>query len=222
MCDFVGLCRQLDCANAPAVLLGLLEMIVDRLADLIERQQGEADALAAAVFDGDRGEVSGRRGRRRRTKRQPKPFEDLLSRIGRQADLAARVRESLLSLNRLLTYLGHVVADAKGEKALRARLKTAQRDIGSLSDHVNALYNQIVFLLDATLGMISIEQNAIIKFFSVVAVVFMPPTLVASIYGMNFHNMPELSWPFGYPMALALMVASAVLPIWFFRRQGWL
>jgi magnesium transporter len=77
-------------------------------------------------------------------------------------------------------------------------------------------------LLDAALGLINIEQNGIIKFFSVIAVIFLPPTLVASIYGMNFHHMPELSWRFGYPLAIVAMVASAILPLWWFKRRGWL
>ena len=102
------------------------------------------------------------------------------------------------------------------------RLKSLARDTRFLTDHANFLSQKITFLLDATLGMISIQQNAIIKIFSVVAVVFLPPTLIASIYGMNFHFMPELSWPFGYPLAMLLMVISAISPFWFFRRRGWL
>jgi magnesium transporter len=97
-----------------------------------------------------------------------------------------------------------------------------QRDIMALSDHASFLANKLSFLLDATLGMISIEQNAIIKIVSVAAVVFLPPTLVASIYGMNFASMPELHWEIGYPMALVMMVVSAFLPYTFFRRKGWL
>jgi len=105
---------------------------------------------------------------------------------------------------------------------LRERLKTVARDIRSLSDHDGFLSQKINFLLDATLGMISIEQNGIIKIFSVAAVVFLPPTLVASIYGMNFEFMPELQWPYGYPFALGLMVVSMLLPYLYFKRRGWL
>ena len=92
----------------------------------------------------------------------------------------------------------------------------------SLSDHASFLTTNINFLLDATLGMINIEQTGIIKIFSVAAVVLMPPTLVASIYGMNFRHMPELDWTYGYPMALCIMVLSAILPYWFFKMKGWL
>jgi len=92
----------------------------------------------------------------------------------------------------------------------------------SLADHVSYLSNKIVFLLDATLGMINIQQNDIIKIFSIAAVVFLPPTLVASIYGMNFDVMPELKWAIGYPFAIFLMVLSAVLPYLYFKHKGWL
>ena len=92
----------------------------------------------------------------------------------------------------------------------------------SIEEHATFLANKVQFLLDATLGLVTIEQNDIIKLFSVVAVVFMPPTLVASIYGMNFKYMPELEWPLGYPMALALMVLAAVTPYLYFRWRQWL
>jgi magnesium transporter len=102
------------------------------------------------------------------------------------------------------------------------RLETLAKDIHSISDHASFLANKVTFMLDATLGMISIEQNNIIKIFSVAAVVFLPPTLIASIYGMNFHHMPELDWKYGYPIAIGLMVAAAVLPYQFFKKKGWL
>jgi magnesium transporter len=104
----------------------------------------------------------------------------------------------------------------------RARLRVLQRDIQSLTDHASFLSGKIAFLLDAVLGFISIEQNGIIKIFSVAAVVFLPPTLVASVYGMNFRAMPEIQWQYGYPMAIGLMILSAVLPFLYFKRKGWL
>ena len=110
----------------------------------------------------------------------------------------------------------------KNGKDLRARVKTLSRDVLSLTDHVTFLSQKVTFLLDATLGMINIEQNGIIKIFSVAAVVFLPPTLVASIYGMNFDIMPELKWMLGYPFALAVMLVSAILPFLYFKRRGWL
>ena len=115
------------------------------------------------------------------------------------------------------------VANARKEgKLLQGRIRTAARDVTSLTDHVTFLSSKIIFLLDATLGMVSIQQNDIIKIFSVAAVVFLPPTLIASIYGMNFDHMPELHWLFGYPFALGLMVLCAVVPYLFFKRKGWL
>ncbi len=206
---------QIECSNAAATLVGLLEIIIDRHADLIERIQSETDRLSQKVFAQDP------RGKARRSSRR---FDEILHGIGREGDIASRAREAMLSLNRLLTYLAHYAQEVgvKQDKSIRARIKTAQRDITSLTDHLHSLGNQITFLLDAVLGMISIEQNAIIKFFSVMAVVFMPPTLIASIYGMNFRHMPELEWLGGYPMALGMMVLAAVLPWVWFRYRGWL
>ena len=107
-------------------------------------------------------------------------------------------------------------------KDLKQRLKTLGRDVASLGEHAGFEARKVGFLLDATLGMINIAQNGIIKIFSVAAVVFLPPTLVASIYGMNFRHMPELEWIFGYPWAIGLMALSAVLPYLWFKRKGWL
>ncbi len=135
--------------------------------------------------------------------------------------MTSRSRDCLSSLDRMLTFLSSIMADRNDDKALRVRVKTASRDVGSLFMHVGSISNKIQFLLDATLGMISIEQNNIIKLFSVASVALMPPTLIASIYGMNFKAMPELGWPYGYPMALAMMVISAVIPFIYFKRKGW-
>ena len=105
---------------------------------------------------------------------------------------------------------------------MRAQLKTMQRDVASLTDHASYLSNKITFVLDAMLGVVNLEQNNIIKLFSVMAVVLMPPTLIASIYGMNFKIMPELEWPLGYPMALVMMLFAAALPYMFFKWKKWL
>ena len=108
------------------------------------------------------------------------------------------------------------------DQGVRGRIDTLSRDLQSLSDHASFLSQKITFLLDASLGMIDIEQNNIIKIFSIAAGVFLPPTLIASIYGMNFRAMPELDWPYGYPFACALMLVSALVPFWYFKRRGWL
>jgi magnesium transporter len=210
---FVARAEKKDaaCMTGAAVLVGLLEAIIDREADRVERIQGDVDKLSQSIF------VS-KGGDRMRTRR----FDVIIRMIGREGEVTSRSRESLLTLDRLATYLGHVMSERGDEKALRARVKTASRDVGSLADHIGYLSTKITFLLDATLGMISNEQNTIIKIFSVLAVALMPPTLVGTIYGMNFKHMPELEWAWGYPWALSLMVVSAVLPWLFFKHKGWL
>jgi len=142
--------------------------------------------------------------------------------IGRKGDLASKVRESLVSIGRVLLYLANEADSMRWAKEPRAQLRGMQRDVQSLSDHAAYLSNKIQFLLDAMLGVVTIEQNNIIKIFSIAAGVFLPPTLIASIYGMNFTHMPELRWEYGYPLAFIVMVLSAVLPFWYFKRRGWL
>ena len=205
------------CQRAPgaysrgeAVLAGLLDSLIDRIADVLERIGLEVDDISHEIFEHSARPSGG------------SDFQDILRRLGRRGDLTSKVRESLVSVGRLLMFLTQASAAQKIAKDLRNRLRTMSRDVLSLTDHASFLSSKINFLLDATLGMINIEQNAIIKIFSVVAVVFLPPTLIASIYGMNFAYMPELQWPFGYPMALLLMLASAVTPYLYFKRRGWL
>jgi len=127
-----------------------------------------------------------------------------------------------VSIGRLLLFLANEAEAMKWTKDKRSQLQTMQRDVVSLSDHASYLSNKITFLLDAMLGVVNIQQNNIIKIFSVAAVVLMPPTLVASIYGMNFKHMPELDWHFGYPLALIVMIAAAVMPYLYFKWRKWL
>jgi magnesium transporter len=211
---FLGRAQKSDtaCGSGVAVMVGLLEAIIDREADRVERIQGDVDKLSQNIFE----------TKDDRTRTRTRRFDVTIKLIGREGELTSRSRESLLSLHRLLTYLAHAMSERGDDKALRARVKTADRDVQSLADHIGYLSTKITFLLDATLGMINNEQNKIIKIFSVLAVALMPPTLVGTIYGMNFRHIPELEWIWGYPFALALMVFSAVLPWWFFKRQGWL
>jgi magnesium transporter len=201
--------RQPDlAANPEAALIGLLEQVIDRLDDILEGATADIDAISADIF--------------RRPSRKPHRGDELheiLRRIGRAGDLASKARASVLGLNRLLLFLSTHPACATGG---RGKIEILMRDVQSLSDHDGFLAGKIGFLQDATLGMIDIEQSGIIKIFTIAAVAFMPPTLVASVYGMNFRHMPELDWPFGYPMALALMVVSAVLPFLLFRHKRWL
>ncbi|MCP9232379.1 magnesium/cobalt transporter CorA [Mesorhizobium sp. LMG 17147] len=200
------------CTSGDTILIGLLEAIVDRLADILERAGRDVEAISRDIFEARSTKVSKRN----------RDFQELLKGIGRKEDLASSVRDSLISLQRLAGFLAHASTQTKMSKDTRARIKTLSRDVLSLADHATFLSQKISFLLDATLDMISIEQNAIIKIFSVAAVIFLPPTLVASIYGMNFDIIPELKWHFGYPFAIGMMVLSAILPFWYFRRRGWL
>ncbi len=202
------------------ILVSLLEAVVDRAADHLERVGAIVDETSKQVFD-----TSFVEKRHKGRRKKPKNLELLLGKIGEEGDFNSRMRESLVSIGRLVAFIQAFVDQVKQTKDIRenrARVKIIQRDIQSLADHASFLSGKISFLLDAVLGMISIEQNGIIKIFSVAAVVFLPPTLVASIYGMNFDYMPELKWLTGYPFALFLMVLSALLPFWYFKRKGWL
>ena len=197
--------------NAPAILAGLLESIIERTADILERVGQGLDDLSASVFSAPAVKAVAR----------AQDLRAVMQRIGRDGDLTSKARESLVTLGRQLTF----IQQSQGvqiPRELAARYRSMSRDVLALSDHASFLANKSSFMLQATLGLINIEQNNIIKIFSVAAVVFLPPTLVASIYGMNFHFMPELDWPFGYPLALFMMVVSALLPYAFFRRRGWL
>ncbi|MER8717310.1 magnesium/cobalt transporter CorA [Mesorhizobium sp. M0999] len=200
------------CTTGNTILIGLLEAIVDRLADILERAGRDIETISRDIFE----------ARSTKVNKRNRDFQELLKAIGRKEDIASSIRDSLISLQRLTGFLAHVATQIKMSKDVRARIKTVSRDVLSLADHATFLSQKISFLLDATLGMISIEQNAIIKIFSVAAVIFLPPTLVASIYGMNFDVIPELKWELGYPFAIALMILSAILPFWYFRRRGWL
>lgn len=202
--------HHLSCASGESALAGLFEAIIDRLADVLEMAGQDVEAISHEIFD------------HTGTRRGSKHFRAILQRIGRAGDTAAKARESVLSLNRAVTFLGLAAPEVGGKKAKRDRLKTMGRDLQSLADYANFISGKVTFLLDATLGMLSVEQNDIIKIFSVAAVIFLPPTMVATIYGMNFSFMPELHWELGYPLALLIMIVSAILPYLYFKRKGWL
>jgi magnesium transporter len=199
--------------SAESVLVGLLDACLDRIADLIERASNDLDVLVHEVL------APQERPRRRRGGFD---YGRMLRQLERSQNLVAKARISLMSLNRLMSYLARRAEDASSGGILRKEVLTLIHDVRSLQDHTTYLGNSIAFELQAILGMVSIEQNNIIKIFSVAAVVFLPPTLVASIYGMNFRFMPELQWMLGYPMAIGLMIGSAVLPYLWFKRRGWL
>lgn len=196
------------CLTSEQVLIGLMESVVDRLADVLERIGGNLDGLSHQVF----------RANIRQMGHSGVDLLGVMQSVGQNGDLNSKVRDSLLGFSRIIAFLG---AELTGKDS-RQRAKTVARDLRSLTEHAAFLSSKTSFLLDATLGLINIEQNNIIRLFSVIAAVFLPPTLIASIYGMNFGLMPELHWTYGYPMSLVLMVISAALPLFYFKRRGWL
>jgi magnesium transporter len=193
-------------------LVGLFDAIVDRLADRIEEVSDELDRISQQIF------VEAPR----ETRRSPElRYEVLMLRIGAVQRVLAKVREASVSAARVIGYLQ--ASDRIESQSARGRhLKSLLGDVGALNDHSNFVGENLNFLLDASLGMISLQQNLVMKIFSVVAVVLMPPTLIAGIYGMNFDFMPELNWPLGYPFSIVVMLLSAVLPYLYARRKGWL
>ena len=195
--------------SGETVFIDLFDAVIDRCADILERVGVEIDQVSHNIFERDRS-------------RTPKFYTVILQTIGRKGELASKVRESLVSIGRLLIFASNEAEGMRWAKDQRAQLKSMQRDAQSLSDHAAYLTNNVTFLLDAMLGVVTIEQNNIIKIFSVAAVAFMPPTLIASIYGMNFRHMPELDWYLGYPLAIILMITAAILPYLYFKWRKWL
>ena len=197
--------------DALTVLVRLLDAIIERLADELEASGSEIEKISNQIFSR---EVDERRIPARR-------LTALLTRIGRAQSLLAKIRETAVSTGRLLSFVS-ASDPIKANETARGHLASLMTDVSSLVDHSGFLSDNLIFLLDAALGLISVEQNAAMKLFSWAALIFLPPTLVAGIYGMNFEHMPELAWLYGYPFALALILASAVLPILFFKLRGWI
>lgn len=190
------------------VMMQLLDVVIDRMADILEKTGQDVETVSHDIFDPES------------TVRTNKDFQEVLRRLGRKHDITGKIRESLLTLARVMTFLAQ--AFDKAHKEAKQHNKTLTRDVQSLQDHTSYLTNKIAYLQDATLGLINNEQNNIIKIMSVAAMVFLPPTLFASIWGMNFDHMPELSSSWGYPVSIAVMILSAVLPYLYFKRRGWL
>jgi magnesium transporter len=193
------------------VLLDLLDAVIDRAADILERIGIEVDQVSHNIFEPEGS-----------TADQALSYKEILKAIGGKGDLTSKVRESLVSIGRLLLFLANEAEGMRWHKDVRLQLQAMQRDVLSLSDHSTYLNSKIQFLLDAVVGVVTIEQNNIIKIFSIAAVAMMPPTLIASIYGMNFKSIPELEWHLGYPYAVVLMVISAILPFVIFKWKKWL
>lgn len=208
-------------AGAGRLFLALVGSIVDRVAHLLEGAEAELDRLSDAIFAEDATGMATEGDRPARGRRARTDLMAVIKQLGRANTLAARLRDSLAGIGRMLAFYRGAMGE-RLEEAQRASLKALERDIRSLAEHQAKLAHEVGFLLEATLGLIDVEQNRIIRVFTIAAVIALPPTLIGTIYGMNFEHMPELQWRFGYPLALLVMGASAVLPYLWFRRRGWL
>jgi magnesium transporter len=199
--------------DAPTVLIRMMDAMIDRLADELESVSSDMEQLSANIFH-----------KKMEERRIPAArLTALLTRIGRTQTLLTKIRYSTVSTIRMLSFLSGANRFNEGEQSeSRHHLTSLSNDATSLSEHASFLSDNVTFLLDASLGLISIEQNAAMKLFSWAALVFLPPTLIAGVYGMNFRHMPELDWIYGYPVALTLIFASAVLPILYLKRRGWI
>ena len=206
----------LDKSDAPvdstAVFAALIEGMVDYRADLLENLSAQVSRVSKQVF--------ARNISRTRRDAFDRALREMLAEVGAAGEALSHIRESLLGLQRIVGF-SHEMAHDWMRPEIRARLATARGDLTSLSDYQTDLWGKIHFLLDAILGFINNDQNNIFKVLTIVSVVGIPPTLIASMYGMNFHNMPELSWRYGYQFGLALILASTILPILWFKWRRW-
>jgi magnesium transporter len=199
-----------SCRTSLEVLIGLLETIIDRMADIMEFHSAEVEKTSRLIFS-----------RKKKTSAKVS-LQETLRDIGTEGNHISTMRESLASVSRVAIFLNQATANKQESDEVRTRMQVIGQDVNSLADYATFMANKVTFLLEATLGMIDIQQNNIIKIVSLVAVVFLPPTLIASIYGMNFKFIPELEWELGYLLAVFLMIVSAVLPYAYFKHKGWL
>ena len=197
------------CASANHLFLGLVEEILGRQADLLEGVGRALDMSSRQVFTGD-------------ASQRPATLQGALVTIGAQGEVLSRVRLGLMTLERALAYYGLTLGDGAETRSLRAQAKARLRDLQALEVHADFLSARLSQATDATLGMVNLAQNMTVRIVSVVAVLFLPPTLIASVYGMNFRNMPELDTTWGYPVSLGLMVLSGLATYLFFKWKNWL
>jgi magnesium transporter len=201
------------CMGSTSVFAALIDGMVDFSADMLEKLSRDLAAVSAQAF--------GRHGvSPPRDKRFANSLREGLNAVGYAGDQLSRIRESILGLQRIVGFVSEMAAGWMLPE-LKSRLKTARQDLTSLVDFEAHLSGKTQFLLDAILGFTNTEQNDIFKVLTIASVVGIPPTLIASMYGMNFHNMPELSWRWGYPYGLALIALSILIPIVWFKRRGW-
>ncbi|KXS51050.1 magnesium/cobalt transporter CorA [Marinobacter persicus] len=194
--------EQVEARDASEMLVTILDQKVENHADGLEDLHRQLENVSYLVLEDEDAEL-----------------DDAISQLAKLEDSNGKTRLCLMDTQRNLSFL---LRHLQKEGEIRETLREINRDIETLMSHTTFLFDKINFLMDSTQGFINIEQNQIIKIFSIAAVVFLPPTLIASIYGMNFQHMPELDWPWAYPMALGLMVLAAFAPYWYFKRKGWL
>jgi magnesium transporter len=193
---------QIEAHNPKDLLLTMFEQKVENLADYIEDVYQELEKVSHQVLEGPSTEL-----------------EDSIDNLAQLEDSNGKIRMCLMDTQRSISFLQRQLRDSP---VVQEMIPEITRDIDTLLSHTNFMFDKINFLMDAAQGFINIEQNKIIKIFSIAAVVFLPPTLVASLYGMNFKHMPELEWFMGYPWAIGLMIAAGIAPYWYFKRKGWL
>jgi magnesium transporter len=201
------------CAGSATVFAALIDGMVDFDADRLEKLSSDLAKVSARAFNPPAASVKS-------NKRASLALRESLNAVGTAGDHLSRIRESLLGLQRIIGFVLKTAADWLLVEQ-KTRLGTAQQDITSLVDFEAHLSGKTQFLLDAILGFINTEQNEIFKVITIVSVVGIPPTLIASMYGMNFRDMPELTWRWGYPYGLVLIALSILLPILWFKRRGW-
>ena len=191
---------------------GLMEALIDRAADGLEQLRAEMDVISARIF---------RRESSWANKREDAILRDTLSALGRIGEVISLIRESQVGAERIIPYVARSSIDWMPSD-VKTRLRVMQMDVQSLSDFDTHLNDKLQFLLDATLGFINIAQNNVMKVMTVTSVVGIPPVLMAGIWGMNFKNMPELNWAWGYPVGLTVIAVSALLPLVWFRLRDWI
>jgi len=197
--------------TAESLLAGLLGAIINRMADIVEKVDRQIDTVSSQIF-----KSNFKKGRN-----STQHFQRIIKELGLAGELISKTQESLVSINRLVTFLLPNLS-LHARKAVEPRLNYVSRDVNALREHAGYLIDKINFLLDATLGLINIQQNDIMKIFSIAAVCFMPGTLITGFFGMNFERLPMLHWHWGYEFSIAAIVASIIIPFLLFRRKGWL
>jgi magnesium transporter len=201
-------------SSAAHILVGLFEALVDRQADLLEQMRSDSETISHSIFALGRENTMGR-------KNEDAQLRQTLAELGRLGDLGSHVRETLVGAARIAPYIETMAADWI-PKDLLTRLTTLRQDVGSLTDFATHLSDKQQFLLDATLGFINIAQNNVMKVMAIASVVGIPPVLIAGIYGMNFKNIPELNWQWGYAYSWAAIIISALIPTAMFRWRKWI